>query len=219
MVDVMKNVTETFNKQMNELIERLVKENFEELNNSVQTMNTWQKENKEQISTLTKSYTTLTKNFSKTSNSLNSVTENIQILVGENSKLNELVNVMNQTLIEENNFTEITSKLTNTVTLLDQNTEAFTETTNKLNEWVRTERNFKDAAEVLIVKLEQFRDFNSDVWKNYRKEMESAVGIIENTSVTISKNISAIDEEFYERLNATLENLDLCIRRALEKYN
>ena len=53
LVDVMKNVTEQFNKQMSELINRLVQENFAELNKSVQSMNDWQKENKDQIKKLT----------------------------------------------------------------------------------------------------------------------------------------------------------------------
>ena len=219
LVDVMKNVTETFNNQMNELIQRLVKENFEELNNSVQAMNTWQKENKEQITELTNNYKKTTELFTLSSETLLNVTSNIETLNGENSKLNELVLLMNKTLIEENNFTEITTKLANTVEILQTNTKAFDKTTNKLNEWVRTERNFKDAADLLIIKLEQFRDLNSDVWKQYRKEMESAVGIIEQTSLTISKNISNIDEEFYERLSSTLENLDMCIQRAISKYD
>lgn len=219
LVDVMKNVTETFNNQMSELIEKLVKENFDELNQSVQNMNDWQKENKEQISFLTDSYKSLTGEFKDTSITLKDVTENVEILVGENSKLVNLIDTLNTVLIEENNFTEISTKLANTVEILEINTQTFDETTNKLNEWVKTERNFKDAADILIVKLEQFRDFNSDIWKQYRKEMESAVGIIEQTSLTISKDISAIDEEFYERLSVTLENLDNCIQRALLKYD
>lgn len=219
LVDVMKNVTETFNKQMNELIERLVKENFEELNKSVQNMNTWQQQNKQQITELTNSYKDLTKSFKSNAKTLTDVTTNTKSLLSENSKLNKLVNLMNKILIEENNFTEITTKLSNTVEILQTNTEAFDNTTNKLNEWVRTERNFKDAAEVLIIKLEQFRDLNSDVWKQYRKEMESAVSIIKNTSSTISEDVENINEEFYERLNSTMQNLDMCIQRAISKYD
>lgn len=218
LVDVMKNVTETFNSQMSELIEKLVKENFDELNQSVQNMNVWQQENKSQIITLTDSYKSLTDNFKDTSDTLVKVTDNVTNLVGENSKLVKLVDTLNTVLIEENNFTEISSKLSNTVDILQANTEAFDETTNKLNEWVRTERNFKDSADILIIKLEQFRDFNSDVWSQYRKEMDSAVGIIEKTSLTISEQLTDIDEEFYERLSSTLENLDNCIQRAMLKY-
>lgn len=46
LVQVMKNTTEQFNQQMNELISRLVQENFAELNQSVERLNSWQQENK-----------------------------------------------------------------------------------------------------------------------------------------------------------------------------
>ena len=39
LVEVMKRATEEFNAQMSALIEKLVQENFQELNNSVQRMN------------------------------------------------------------------------------------------------------------------------------------------------------------------------------------
>ena len=46
LVEVMKSATEQFNTQMSALIEKLVQENFQELNNSVNRMNKWQQENK-----------------------------------------------------------------------------------------------------------------------------------------------------------------------------
>ena len=54
----MKRATEEFNAQMSALIEKLVQENFQELNNSVQRMNNWQQENKEMITQLTNQLTT-----------------------------------------------------------------------------------------------------------------------------------------------------------------
>lgn len=56
LVEVMKNATEQFNTQMSALIEKLVQENFKELNNSVQRMNQWQLENKEMIISLTNQF-------------------------------------------------------------------------------------------------------------------------------------------------------------------
>ena len=54
----MKRATEEFNAQMSALIEKLVQENFQELNNSVQRMNVnWQQENKEMITQLTNQFT------------------------------------------------------------------------------------------------------------------------------------------------------------------
>ena len=91
--------------------------------------------------------------------------------------------------------------------------ESFDETTSKLNEWVKTEKNFKEAALILITKLEEFRDFNGDVWDKYRKEMNKAVSIVKETSTRLGGDLENINSEFYERLNDTLTNLDQCIQR------
>lgn len=53
LVEVMKKVTEEFQKQMNSLINKLIQENFDQLNKSVEKLNQWQQENKEMIASLT----------------------------------------------------------------------------------------------------------------------------------------------------------------------
>ena len=219
LVDVMKNVTEQFNKQMSELINRLVQENFAELNKSVQSMNDWQKENKDQIKKLTDNFQKTTELFDISSNTLSEVAMNSKALIDDNSKLVNLVETLEKVMITDNKFSEIINNLVSTIDTLKETTDSFDETTNRLNDWVRTERNFKDSADILIIKLEEFRDLNSDVWSKYRKEMEAAVSIIEKTSLTISKDISKIDEEFYDRLSNTLENLDMCIQRFVPSNN
>ena len=69
LVEVMKKVTEEFQSQMNALISKLVTENFEQLNNSVEKLNKWQIENKEMIQSLTSQYKEMTINFEQTSTS------------------------------------------------------------------------------------------------------------------------------------------------------
>ena len=116
-------------------------------------------------------------------------------------------------MVDDTKFQDITSKLSKTVEVLKKTTDSFDETTSKLNDWVKTERNFKEAADILIVKLEEFRDLNGDVWTKYRTEMKKAVSIIKETSTTLNEDLGKINGEFYERLNDTLNNLDQCIQR------
>ncbi len=219
LVDVMKNVTEQFNKQMSELINRLVQENFAELNKSVQSMNDWQKDNKEQIKKLTDNFQKTTELFDISSKTLSEVALNSKSLIDDNSKLVNLVETLEKVMITDNKFYEITNNLVSTIDTLKVTTDSFEETTNKLNDWVRTERNFKDSADILIIKLEEFRDFKSDVWENYRSEMNKSVSIIKNVSEQLGDDLTNINNEFYERLNDTLSNLDLCIQRFLTPNN
>ncbi|HQQ94753.1 MAG TPA: MotA/TolQ/ExbB proton channel family protein [Bacteroidia bacterium] len=213
LVEVMKKATEQFNEQMSELINRLVKENFAELNNSVKSLNDWQKQNKEQVQKLTEQFQKTTEMFTISATTLKQVADNTKSLTDDDSKLSQLVAELKRVMIEDGKFQEITDKLTNTIETLENTTESFDETTSKLNEWVKTEKNFKEAAQILITKLEEFRDFNGDVWDKYRKEMNKAVSIVKETSTRLGGDLENINSEFYERLNDTLTNLDQCIQR------
>jgi chromosome segregation ATPase len=213
LVEVMKKATEQFNEQMSELINRLVKENFAELNKSVKSLNDWQKQNKEQVQKLTEQFQKTTEMFTISATTLKQVADNTKSLTDDDSKLSQLVAELKRVMIEDGKFQEITNKLTTTIETLATTTESFDETTSKLNDWVKTEKNFKEAAQILIAKLEEFRDFNGDVWDKYRKEMTKAVSIIKETSTRLGEDLDNINAEFYERLNDTLNNLDQCIQR------
>lgn len=213
LVEVMKRTTEQFNAQMSELINRLVKENFAELNNSVKNLNDWQQQNKEQVQKLTEQFQQTTEMFTVSATTLKQVADNTKSLTDDDSKLNNLIQQLNKVMIEDGKFQEITNKLTTTIETLEKTTESFDETTSKLNDWVKTEKNFKEATQILISKLEEFRDFKSDVWKNYRSEMQSAVDTIQKSSKSISSDLDNINAEFYTRLNSTLQSLDECIQR------
>ena len=212
LVEVMKNATEQFNAQMNELINKLVQENFKELNNSVKSLNDWQKENKEQIQILTGHFQKTTEMFNISAITLKEVASNTKLLTDNDSKLNQIVQELKRVMIEDGKFQEITKQIQNTVTSLETTSDSFDETTNKLTVWVQNQMDFSAAAEVLIKKIEEFKDFNSDVWKAYRNEMTEAVKIIKSASSSLKGDLQDINGEFYERLNDTLANLDKCIQ-------
>lgn len=220
LVEVMRASTEQFNAQMSELIDRLVKENFKELNTSVLMLNSWQKENKEQVAKLTdqvkiivEQVNNVTDDLESASNALKVVAESSQQLVDDDSKLLQLITELDKVMISDGKFTEIVDKVEGTIDTLTSTTDAFEETTQKLNVWVRNQMNFSDKAEVLIKQLEDFRNLNGSVWDRYRMEMEKAVKIVAQTSTTLSRDLENINQEFYDRLNDTFQNLDNLIQR------
>ena len=132
LVDVMKKVTEEFQKQMNALINKLIQENFDQLNKSVEKLNLWQQENKEMITSLTRQYKDMSDNFEATSSSLTRVKDDTSILVSEGGKLHQLVDALNQVIIEDKRFIEVTKELHETANLSKSNMESFNESTQKL---------------------------------------------------------------------------------------
>ena len=195
---------------MNALINKLIQENFDQLNKSVEKLNLWQQENKEMITSLTRQYKDMSDNFEATSSSLTRVKDDTSILVSEGGKLHQLVDALNQVIIEDKRFIEVTKELHETANLSKSNMESFNESTQKLNEWVQ----------LLIAKLEELnkiRDYGEQFWQGTKDKMEEGVGIITKGSQTLNSQLTSLDRQFYGRLSATLAELDNCITKMVEQ--
>lgn len=216
LVEVMKTATEQFNNQMRELIDRLVKENFAELNTSVQNLNNWQKENKEQIAKLTNQFIDVSENLQISSKTLSDVAKNTNELTKDNGKLNELIISLQNVLINDTKFAEMTDKIDKAITSIKLATDEFEEITSHVNNWANKQSTFNDKIQTVIVQLDEFKNFNGSLWDSYRKEMNKSVGIIKEASESLNSDLSEINSQFYERLNDTLTNLDSLIQRFIQ---
>lgn len=219
LVEVMKKVTEEFQKQMNALINKLIQENFDQLNKSVERLNQWQQENKEMIASLTRQYKEMATNFEATSTSLDRVKDDTQSLVSEGGKLRQIVDSLNQVIVQDEKFIKTAEHLQKTAELSQSNMEAFDESTKSLNEWVRKQRNFVDGVQMLIEKLEEIskiKDYNEQFWAGTKRSLEDGVGILNRTAQSLHTSLTDIDRQFYNRLNTTLAELDTCIQAMIK---
>ena len=220
LVEVMKKVTEEFQSQINALISKLVTENFEQLNNSVEKLNIWQMENKEMIQSLTSQYKEMTINFEQASTTLTHVKEDTESMVGSGGKLSKLVKALNEVIIEDEKFKSISADLQQTAELSKTNMESFDQSTKKLNDWVKKQRDFTESVVALIEKLNELnaiKDYAGEFWKETKTGMNEAVSIIRRGSDDLNTQINGLDEKFYARLSTTLRNLDACIQAIMDK--
>ena len=220
LVEVMKTVTEEFQKQMNALINKLIQENFDQLNQSVERLNQWQQENKEMIQSLTRQYRQMADNFEQTSTTLDKVDKDTQILVSEGGKLHQIVDALSKVIVEDEKFIKISSDLQTTTALTKSNFEQFDASTKILNDWVMKQKNFVDGVVVLINKLEELgkiKDYGEEFWKETRKGMNEGVSIIKNGTDALNRQVSGLNNQFYARLSTTLTELDNCIQALITK--
>lgn len=220
LVEVMKQATLEFQNQMNAIVSKLIKENFEQLNQSVEKLNIWQQENKQMISDLTHQYTKMVTEFERTSTVLTNVAEYAAQLSGTSGMLAKLITELQKVMIEDTKFSTITTKLSETVDLTKDNMIKFDDSTSKLNEWVRKQRNFVDGVQLLIKKLEELssiRDYNKEFWQDTKKQLEEGVGFIKKGSDSLNAQLTDLDKQFYSRLSATLAELDSCIQAMIKR--
>lgn len=143
------------------------------------------------------------------------------MLISERSRLHQLVDALNQVIIEDEHFIEVTKELHETANLSKSNMESFNESTKALNEWVRKQRSFVDGVQLLIAKLEELnkiRDYSEQFWQGTKEKMEEGVSIISKGSQTLNSQLTSLDRQFYRRLSATLAELDNCITKMVEHY-
>lgn len=220
LVEVMRRVTEEFNKQMKDLINKLVQENFEELNRSVERLNVWQQENKQMITNLTVQYQNMTVEFKDTSTILHEVADKTHVLIEDEGKLKRLIDELQRVLIDDKKFEEITNKLTKTISEVHEGTEAFDKATTELNMWIQNHRDLGDGVLLLVRKLDELnriRDYNEQFWQETKKSLNEGVSIIAGSSKALNDSVSVLNDEFYERLNGTLANLDSCIQAIYDR--
>lgn len=220
LVEVMRKVTEEFQSQMNALISRLVAENFEQLNNSVEQLNKWQVENKEMIQSLISQYKEMVDSFEQTSIVLSQVKDDTASMVGKGGKLAQLVKSLSEVIIEDEKFKSISNDLQQTAELSKSNMESFDQSTKTLNEWVRKQRDFAESVVALIGKLNELneiKDYAGEFWKETKTGMNEAVNIIKRGSDDLNTQLNGLDEKFYARLSTTLRNLDTCIQAIVDK--
>ena len=215
LVEVMKKVTEEFQKQMNELISKLVQENFEQLNKSVEKLNVWQQENKEMILQLTNQYKQMATEFESTSNLLTNVANDTKLLVSDGGKLSQLLAQLNKVMVDDKKFIEITSKLEQSATLTNKSITKFDKSSQSLDSWIQKHKSFVEEVEKLIAKLEELdkmRDYNEQFWKDTKRGVNEGLAIIQQGSQSLNSQLTDLDRQFYARLSTTLGELDACIQ-------
>jgi len=222
LVEVMKAATEEFNAQMSAIIERLVQENFDELNRSVDRMNTWQQENKIMITQLTDQFKDTVSQFRITSQELDKVEKNTSALIDDNGVFAQMIQQLNEVLIEDTKLLESSKILSESSASLQEASQTVKDSSNELNNWITKQNSFNESYTLLMSRLEEIdkiKDINEVFWNDTKKQLEEGVSIISNGSTKLQKDLDEINNSFYERLNSTLQSLDDCIQRMVLNYD
>lgn len=213
--EYMKKFAADFQSQMNNLINKLVADNFKELNKSVSTLSTWQLENKAMITSLTQQYKDMAKEFEGTSTVLSDVSDNTGKLVADEGKLSELIQALNEVMAEDKTFLLVMDRMKDAADINKKNSQILNQSANSLNSWMLSQKDFVSGVEKLVEKLDEiskFRNYNSEFWKDTKQKLQEGISILNQGTKQLNDNVVVIDKQFYSRLNTTLANLDACIQ-------
>jgi chromosome segregation ATPase len=214
LVEAMEKVITDFNTQMNDLIQRLVKENFEELNTSVKNLNDWQKQNKEQIATLISQFDQTTSNLETSSNNIKEITQNTKSLTDNNSILQKMITELQKVMIEDQKFSSLANNL-------ESATINITNSSSELANYMAKEKGFQVSINELLEKLkeiEQIKDINGKFWKDIETKMNDGVSIISRSNDKLSNDVDKLDMQFQKRLSDSFMSLDKVLQSMVLEY-
>jgi DNA repair exonuclease SbcCD ATPase subunit len=209
LVEVIEKVIGGFNDKLNELIEKLVKENFEELNASVARLNEWQQENKEQVKALIDQYKSLTEQLTLSAKTLESVSKNTEKLVTEDGKLVKLIDELNTITTDGDNV------FVKSVEKFGTSTEAYEKTSDDLRNWVEKHGAFTDKVDELIDRLdeiEQLRNRTEGFFADVKKEFEEAATILKQSNTNVREQVEDMRKAFQEGMDRSFVALDGILR-------
>jgi hypothetical protein len=214
LVEAMGKVITDFNTQMNELIQRLVKENFEELNSSVKNLNEWQKLNKEQVATLISQFNTVTSNLEISSKNIEEISSNTKSLTDSNSVLSKILSELQSILVEDRKFI-------NAIDGLHKATRSVESSSTQLSEYMKKEKSFQESISQLLEKLkeiEKIKDTNKAFWNDINIKMNEGVSIISKSNEKLAANVGMLDSEFKKRLSESFMSLDKVLQAMVIEY-
>ncbi|MAT38112.1 MAG: hypothetical protein CL946_00760 [Ectothiorhodospiraceae bacterium] len=221
LVKAIENVIGGFNERLSELIDRLVKENFEELNRSVQRLNQWQMENKEQVAKLIDQFRDVSDRLQVSSETLSSIAENTNKLTNEDSILKRLIEELQQVMVDNTLFRDSLEQLKSSSETMNESTTHLRESSHQLDEWITKEARFADAVEDLIDSLkeiEKLRDDSGEFWADIKEKMEEGVGVIEGGNELLMERVNSLEESFQKRLNTSFKSLDKILQSMVMEY-
>ena len=176
--EAMERLVKDFNDMFSDLITSLVNQNFKELNESVQSLNSWQQENRQQVDTLYNKLDLLldrTDQFTQaieekvplavsqldqTAGSLQRMSEYVAAISSSEGELQQILNILKSVLIEDERFVEMSNRVNESIekllessNVLSGTSQDLESTTNALQEIHNWHNQNKEVVEVLVEQM------------------------------------------------------------------
>jgi len=203
--DAMEKVLEDFNNVFVKFLDELVQENFKELTETINTLTDWQKQHKEEIEKLHKTYQALVDKHEGFVNKTDEWVKKLDQISGQSSKLQTIIDEFNEAFNEDGNMSRILKEIQSSTTDLNIATTNIKEISTSVEE---TSKN-------VILTGDKVTGWTDKV----ENVSESAANIIEKVEALQNINMKHIDslvDEFNIKLKRTFATFDTLIEKYIE---
>ncbi len=204
-----------FNQRLGDLLERLVQENFAELNRSVERLNTWQQQHAEQVQVLTEQFSLGASTLERNASTLEDVGRHVEGLAGDGGKLAALVLELESVLGEQHAFVESVQALHHSSTELQVSS-------GHLSSWMEQQRDLGQEVGELIVKLreiEDLRDAGGRFWSDVKEQLDHIGESLKKGSEHLGTQIQGLEDHFYNEMNSAFDALSRTMQTMVIKHH
>ncbi|WP_343662354.1 MULTISPECIES: MotA/TolQ/ExbB proton channel family protein [Chryseobacterium] len=195
LLEALKEVIEDLNSGFRDTLGLLVKQNFSELTNSIDSLNNWQKENKAYIEDFARRYEKIVQYTEDMNTNLEKIVTTNTNLLSQNGKLHNIIESLNSVMVQDTKFREITSNLNNASSNIKESLNQFSSDLQNTKKQLEGITNLRVNIELLNDQLSNLRNIDIDEERLYMQG--------------IKETMASMDEMFkrhYEAIPKLIQN-------------
>ncbi|WP_294317591.1 MotA/TolQ/ExbB proton channel family protein [uncultured Chryseobacterium sp.] len=195
LLEALKEVIEDLNSGFRDTLGLLVKQNFSELTNSIDSLNNWQKENKAYIEDFARRYEKIVQYTEDMNTNLEKIVITNTNLLSQNGKLHNIIESLNSVMVQDTKFREITLNLNNASSNIKESLNQFSSDLQNTKNQLEGITNLRANIELLNDQLSNLRNIDIDEERLYMQG--------------IKETMASMDEMFkrhYEAIPKLIQN-------------
>lgn len=195
LIQALEEVISDLNSGFRDTLGLLVKQNFSELTNSIDSLNSWQKENRTYIENFAKRYELIVQHSEEMNKNLEKIVVTNANLLAQDGKLYDIIEALNTVMVEDSTFKEITGNLNESSRQIKDSMHQFSKDLESTKSHLTGITNLRANLELLNDQLSQLRNIDIDEERLYMQG--------------IKQTMASMDEMFkrhYEVIPKIIEN-------------
>ena len=175
LIEALQEVIEDLNSGFRDTLGLLVKQNFSELTNSIESLNNWQKENKAYIENFAARYEKIVQHTDDMNTNLEKIVMTNANLLAQDSKLYDIIEALNSVMVDDVKFKEITSNLNNASTNMSTAVVEFKKELEETRRQLTAVANLRVNIELLNAKLAELKNIDVDEERLYMQGIKQTM--------------------------------------------
>jgi hypothetical protein len=209
LTEALQEIVEDLNSGFKEHLQALVRANFSELTDSVNSLNSWQREHKEQVTVLSHRYTKVVNDTEKMNMSLESIISKTDKLIGQGSQLQKVIDTLNSVIVEDERYKDLVNKLNtstqnlqNASKLYENNLVVVKELSKSIDDWFKGEHSLTGSIALLHKQIDAIKEVVGEV-PLYKSSLNRTFGqldqILKEYLIAIPKHIETQIKEIEKK--------------------